>query len=144
MLIFLLPLPVCLLFWCLFVFLTSAFFGYVSKIMTSITLNLIVQCSKSIVISVRSWMRLSELISLDLLPGISIHVPTPCISISSIGSAIYSLMSIIISSVTQTKEYTLILGHRRPSSWCIFSEIILMSCWRLLPSILILFMHFHL
>ena len=99
-----------------------------SKVVTTIALNFIVQCSKYVVGSIRGNKWISDIILLNLVPRVLITIPAPCISILSIGSAIYSLMSIIIASITHAKENILVLGHRRPPSWCMSFEIIVVSC----------------
>ena len=71
-------------------------------------------------------------------------VSSPFIYVSIIGSTIYSLMIVIIASITQVREKTLIPRYGRPSRWCVSSKIIVVSCWKLSPVTLILFMFFHL
>ena len=59
---------------------------------TFIELNLIVQCSKSIVISIKGSTWLSDIIAFKLVLGVLITIFAPCISISCMCSTIYSLI----------------------------------------------------
>ena len=91
--------------------------SYVSKFVTFIALNFIVQCSKSVLIYIKGSMWLSSTIAFTLVPRRLITISAPHVSISCIGSTIYSLLSIIIARVTQVKEKSLVPGYRRPYNW---------------------------
>ena len=101
-------------------------FMVVSKVVTFITLNLIVRCSKSVAIYVKGQRRISNIIPCTLIPGVLIAISTPSIFVPCIGSTIYNFMSIIVIGVTQTKENFLVPRYRRPSSWYICSKIFIL------------------
>ena len=117
-----------------------------SKYVTFIALNFIVQCSKSIVISIEGLTWLSEIVSFKLIPKVLIAIYAPFIYFLCIGSTIYNLMPIIIKRVTQAKNFFWVLVYRRPYSWCRSSEIFILSplySWWLLPCMIILFILVH-
>jgi hypothetical protein len=94
-----------------------------SKVITFVAFNFITHSTKTIIIFVKSLIRIFYITSFIMILGIFIATYFLGVSTLCIGSTIYIFIPKIITRITQAKKNILVHGCGCSSNWCYSYEI---------------------